>query len=195
MNRTCLRLIVLVALPMFVSGCSSLLPHSQTATKSRWKSYSEARDAFDRIVPNETGTNALSELGLDPNANPNVRVLTYLDLIQRFLPNQAITKDDLDKAVRSCIEGREKSMALEVELNEIRSQRHGNVLLDIFGFQRNTHETGWQFKGLLLLRDGLVVYKLYSGQPEVDRNEKKVKPLGPLQELDNIVIGTVERVR
>jgi hypothetical protein len=133
--------------------------------------------------------NELAGLGFDPDANPNVKILTYLDLIERFMPNPSITKEDLDAEVRACIEAREKSQAWEIELSEVKARRYGNVLLDVTGFVKKTHETGWRFNGLLLIREGRVVYKLSSGQPSVDRNERKVKPLGPLQEIDSFLTG------
>jgi hypothetical protein len=185
--KAALALVALCSL----SGCAFLLPKAQTTTKSRWSSYEEARAAFDRIVPNETRTDQLSSLGFDPRTNPNVKVLTYLDVIQRFMPNQSITLDDLDKAVRSCIEARERSQALEVDLNNTRSQRYGNALLDVTGFVKKTHETGWRFTGLLLILEGRVVYKLASGQPNVDRYDKKIRPLGPLQEMEGLVSRVV----
>jgi len=184
--------VLIAAIALFGSGCSTILPRTETLTKSRWNSYAEAQAAFERVVPNETGTNALGILGFDPHLNPNVHVLTYLDIIQRFMPNQSITKEDLDKSVRACIEARENALALEVELNETRTKRLGNAVLDILAFKRKTHETGWQFKGLLLIKEGLVVYKLSSGEPAIDRYDTKVKPLGPFQELDTAVAGAVK---
>jgi len=114
-------------------------------------------------------------------------VLTYLDVIQRFIPNQSITKEDLAEAVRDCLEAKDGCRALELELDVVKGKRTGNVLLDIFGFVRKNRETGWRFKALLVLRDDLVVYKLSSGEPTVDRFEERVKPLGPLQELDDLL--------
>jgi uncharacterized protein YceK len=192
MKTGLIRTVLIAPIALFASGCSTILPRTETLTKSRWNSYAEAQAAFERVVPNETGTNALAILGFDPHLDPNVHVLTYLDIIQRFMPNQSITKEDLDKSVRACIEARERSLALEVQLNEIRTKRLGNAILDILGFKRKTHETGWQFKGLLLINDGLVVYKLSSGEPEIDRYDTKVKPLGPFQELDSTVAGVVK---
>lgn len=183
-----------LATVLLTSGCAALLPSSKATTKSQWKSYEEAKAAFDQITPSQTTTTNLKALGFDPSS-PNVKVLTYLDVIQRFLPNQSITKEDLDGAVRECIEARDGCRALELELNEVKGKRLGNVLLDIFGFRRKTHETGWRFKALLLIRDGLVVYKLSSGEPAVDRLEKKVKPLGPLQDLDSLLLRSVPNVR
>ena len=169
-----------------LSGCAFLLPKSQAFTKSCWSSYEEAQAAFNRILPNETQINQLSSLGFAPKTNPNVKVLTYLDVVQRFIPNPSITLDHLDSAVRNCIEARERAQALEVELSNIKTKRYGNALLDLLGFVRKTHETGWRFKGLVLILDGRVAYKLASGEPNVDRYEKKIRPLGPLQEIDGI---------
>jgi hypothetical protein len=50
-----------------------------------------------------------------------------------------------------------------------------------------SRKKGWNFKALIIIKDDVVTYKLRSGQPNVDRFEKKTKPLGPLQELDGLV--------
>jgi hypothetical protein len=89
--------------------------------------------------------------------------------------------------VRECIAAKEKSFAYLVEPQDIRDKRHDNLFLDIFGFKRQTHESGWRFKGLILINEDLVVYKLSSGEPRVAREENKTKPLGPLQELDSVI--------
>jgi hypothetical protein len=195
MTASGIRAVLLAVSTLLASSCSTLLPTSHATARSRWHSFAEARAAFDRLAPGVTATNELAALGFDPAANPNVRILTYLDIIQRFMPNQSITKDELDPAVRAFIEARERGQAWEVEVSDTKVKRYGNVFLDVTGFVKKTHETGWQFKGLLLIRDGRVVYKLASGQPNLDRHEKRVRPLGPLQELDNLLLRTVERSR
>ena len=40
---------------------------------------------------------------------------------------------------------------------------------------------------MIVIKDGMVTYKLASGEPNVHRHEKKVRPLGSLQELDRLV--------
>ena len=126
----------------------------------------------------------LRTLGFDPYANPNVRILNYLDIQNRFLPNQSVRWEDLPTPVRQSIEGKESSVAYELDLTVVNSQRYGNLALDMLAFNRKTHETGWNFKALILLNHDKVLYKLWSGQPNLDRYEQKKKPLGPLQELD-----------
>ncbi len=74
-----------------------------------------------------------------------------------------------------------------MELDLIDAKRFGNLALDILGFKRNTKTTGWRYKALVIVKDDVVAYKIRSGEPNVDRVEKKSRPLGPLQELDNAV--------
>lgn len=189
------RLISLALLMLIAPGCSFLLPTSQDTARSKWHSFREAEAAFERIVPGRTSASELAPLGFDPVTNANVRILTYLEIIQRFMPNQSITKDDLDPAVRVFIQSREQGQAWEIQVNDTKAKRYGNAFLDVTGFVKKTHETGWQFKGLLLIHEGRVVYKLSSGQPNLDRYDKKVRPLGPLQELDSLLLRTAERSR
>lgn len=176
-------------------GCSFLLSRNEANTRSPWRTFGEAQSAFEHITPGNTPTEALAGLGFDPRQNPNVRILTYLDVQQRFMANPSITKADLDPAVRAYLDHREQGQAWEVEANEVKTKRYGNALLDVTGFVKKTHETGWHFKGLLLILDGRVVYKLASGQPNLDRYEKRTRPLGPLQEADGLLLRVVEQAR
>jgi len=169
---------------LLMAGCKSLFPHGESTTVSRWKNYSEVNAAFGIIQPYCTTVEELRTLGFHPQASPNVKILTYVDIVQTFLPNAAIHKEDLPEAVRACIDAKEKSRAFLVELHATTDKRHGNLFLDIFGFKRLTHVSGWEFKGLILIKDDLVLYKLASGEPQVSRDENRIKPLGPLQELD-----------
>lgn len=176
------------------TGCACLFPRTQTKTESQWDSYQEVAAAFEKIVPYQTQTNGLKELGFDPLVSSNVKILTYVEVMQYFMPNPAITKADLNPSVRACIEAQEHGQALVVELSDIRTRRHGNLLLDVLGFKRRTHETGWRFKGVILTTNNMVVYKLSSGDPAISNRQKRIKPLGPLQELDSSIVSAAERV-
>lgn len=176
---------------LMLTGCASLFSSTRSTTDGRWKGYSEVSSAFNVIQPGHSTSADLKTLGFDPASSPNVRILTYVDVIALFMPNPSITKADLPRPVRECIEAQEHGHAYAVELSDIHAQRHGNLFLDIFGFKRATHESGWRFKGLILLKDDLVLYKLSSGEPAVSKEELRKKPLGPLQELDSMFGGAV----
>lgn len=183
--------LILLMLAMFASGCSALLPTSQSTAESRWKNYEEIQASFDCIETNHTGLLELACMGFDPRTSPNVKILTYVDVIQRFIPNPAIRKEDLHPAVREFIEAKEQGIAYEIILKHITAKRHGNVFLDVTGFKRQTHESGWEFKGIILINGEVVIYKLSSGDPAISREEEKIRPLGPLQELDNALSRAV----
>ena len=176
-----------LALVLSTTGCRSLLPSEAKRTRTPWRNFEEAQAAFDRIVPHKTTVADLKGLGFDPVATPNVKILTYLDLINRFLPNNSITLQDLQPDVRACIQSKDCCHAYELTLDVSSSKRYGNVCLDVFGFKKSTHITGWSFKALIIVKDDVVAYKIRSAEPNLDRYERKVKPLGPLQELDGMV--------
>lgn len=190
-QRTIMALVVAGAL-LLTTGCKTLFPSNSSTVESQWKSYAEVQSAFEKIIPDQTDTNNLRQLGFDPSITPNVKVLTYVDVIQIFMPNPGIRLKDLPEGVGKCIEGREESCAYQIDLQTDNSHRYGNLLLDILGFKRKTHDTGWSFKGLILIRKGLVVYKLSSGEPQISRNETVRHPLGPLQQLDGQVLSIVK---
>lgn len=152
-----------------------------------WTNFDAAEEAFNRIIPHQTRVEDLKVLGFDPHTTPNIEILNYLDIIQRFIPNSSITKEDLHKDVRDCIESKEGCMGYELDLDIIRKRRFGNLVLDMTGFTKKTKVYGWNYKALILIKDGIVVYKLRSGQPNVDKIERKIKPLGPLQEIEGLL--------
>ena len=146
-----------------LAGCSSLLPKSKETTGaagSGWQSYQDAQQAFDRIVPGKTTVAELQEMRLDPRLNPNTTQLPRHELLQRFIVNQSVSMNDLDEGVRDCLQAREQCRALEVNQTATQKKRAGNAALDMAKVYRETHTSGWRFCGLLLVKDGVVVYKL-----------------------------------
>lgn len=178
-------LVLAIATQFFATGCGSLHPSGRSTAKSPWMDFASAKAAFDRVDPGRTTIAELRTLGFDPYTNPNVRILNYLDIQNRFLPNQSVRMESLPAPVRQSLDAKERSVAYELDLNVVNSQRYGNLFLDVFAFNRKTHETGWNFKALILLDNEKVLYKLWSGQPNVDRYEQKKRPLGPLQEINS----------
>ena len=177
-----------LALVLTTTGCKALFSSTSQRARTPWQNFDEAQSAYDKVVPHKTTISELKTMGFDPLTTPNVKILTYLDLIQRFIPNASITFDDLQPDVRACIESKDCCHAYEMDLDLTDNKRFGNLALDVFGFNRKTKTTGWTFKALIIVKDDVVAYKIRSGEPNVDRVEKKIKPLGPLQELDNIIL-------
>ena len=129
----------------------------------------------------------MQEIGFNPQVTSNIKILNYLDIMDRFMPNQSITKKDLADGLQDCLDDEEQCTAYEISIRKFDSQRHGNLFLDLFNFRRKTTVSGWQFNALIVMKDGLVVYKLSSGAPMTDELRDSKNPLGPLQSPDRFI--------
>jgi len=178
-----------IALLALVAGCSSLLPKSREVTASPWQTYQDAQDAFDKIIPGQTTIAELRQMSLDPARNANIAILNYADVMRRFMLNQSFSINDLDNGVRDCVSAKVACRGFEINQSQVHRQRMGNVVLDVLGFQRETHTAGWRFNGLILLKDDIVVYKLTGGQPAIQQTEENQNPLGPVQAIGSKVTG------
>ena len=87
-------------------------------------------------------------------------------------------------------------MAYEINLERIKNQREGSVVLDMLNFRKNVHITGWKISVLILMVDDTVEYVLYSGEKNIDRTEKEKNPLGPFQGFDGgDIIGAASELK
>jgi len=177
------RLLVLGLSLGALAGCTSLLPKSTETSgdaKTAWQSYQQAEATFARISPGKTTVDELRAQHLDPRANANMRVVPRYEIVQRFMVNSTITLEDLDEGVRQCLEAKEACTGWEIDQQAMQKKRTGNAALDMLKVQRETQNSGWRFCGLLLLKDGVVIYKLTSGQPgilEIANNQDMLAPL------------------
>jgi hypothetical protein len=182
-----LRTLVAVSGVALCAACSSMLPTSQETAKSPWNSFEEAKAAYDSIVPSETTAEELKAIGYDPFLAENIRVLSYLNVVARFMPQGTLTLEDLDPALQECLAARQACWAIEVAPRVIDKRREGALLLDIFGFRRETITTGWHFSAVVVLEDSVVRYKIWDGAPNIEETTVTKKPLGPLQEMDEAI--------
>ena len=90
-----------------LGACRALLPQGQSGAKSMWPSYEAAHETWEKIVPYQTRKSDLAKLGIDPSVSPNISVLTYSDVIRRFVPSSAIAAENIDEGIRECIAARD----------------------------------------------------------------------------------------
>ena len=166
------RLAAAALLLCMLAGCSSLLPKSKEVTASPWQTYQDAQNAFDKIVPGHTTIADLRAMDLDPSQNANIAILNYADVMRKFMLNQSFSINDLDQGVRECVMAKVLCRGFEVTQSNVQKSRNGNVMLDVLGFYRETHTTGWRFNGLILIKENVVIYKLTGGQPVIQGTEE-----------------------
>lgn len=183
-----LRTAAVLAAMLALAGCAQLLPKARSEVASPWHSFEDARATIERIVPGRTTSADLRTMGLDPDADPNVQLLSFSDVLLRF-PN-ASSLPHLDEGLRQCLEAGRACTGLAINARDTRRDRVGNFWQDALSFKRVVDVSGWSFNALVLLVGDRVVYTLYGGQPNLREQEVTRKPLGPLQEWgDSLPVG------
>lgn len=187
MIKTAFLTVSVLTVLLVGNGCTGMLPSLKQTTKSPWNDFGDAKKSFDKIEPQQTTSEDLKQLGFDPFETPNVKLITYLELLKIFLPNQSIKMEDLDQGVQLCLKARDHCQGYEVTPKMLNSKRYGSVFLDLFNFRRKKITTGWKFNALIVLKEGLVVHKVWGGEPNVSEFEDKKNPLGPLQDINKVL--------
>ncbi|MDX1484301.1 MAG: hypothetical protein R3229_07455 [Alphaproteobacteria bacterium] len=170
-----------------LADCAGSLPRSERVTKSKWATFAEAKATYDQVQPGLTNEAVLRELGYDPYGDTNVRILSYLDIHRRFRTGDTAAASAVPIAVQSCLAAQGSCFGYEVNLERLHRKRTGSAFLDLLNFRRVTHETGWKFRALFVIHHNLVVYKLWSGEPNIDRRLDAENPLGPVQEPTDVI--------
>jgi hypothetical protein len=179
-------LLLLAPFVAVFAGCSSLLPKSKETSgtpTTAWQTYQDAEHAFATIAPGKTTVAELATMKLDPRSNPNIRVMPRYEVMQHFVVNRTVTMDDLDSGVRECLAADTHCVGWQIDQTATQKKRNGNPAADFLRLRRETHSSGWHFTGLLLIKDGVVLYKLSGGQPMIHEIAESEDALGPLQAL------------
>jgi len=185
------NILITMGLLFFTGGCAtqSLLPTQGVYTESSFETYTQVEGVVENIKIGKTKYSDLVKLGLDLENIPNVKRLTYLDVMSKFKLDSPsrytlFNKIELPAGVLKMLAAREDGLAYEINLERIKNQREGSVILDILNFRKNVHTTGWKISVLILIVDDTVEYVLYSGEKNIDTLKRERNPLGPFQGFD-----------
>jgi hypothetical protein len=166
---------------LVLHGCASLLPKSQVTATPVWNSFDAGHQVYDEIIPYHTTTQDMRRLGYDRFVNPNILILSDSDVVRRLIPATPLPSVKLDRGIEDCVSARDQCHAYEIDVKNVRRERLSNFWLDFLDFKRCTEVTGWRFNALILLKNEMVVYKLWGGQPMIREVEDSANPLGPFQ--------------
>jgi hypothetical protein len=195
-SRRYAKLAAVVAITLSLVGCGglSLLPRRTDLSEDQnFQTYNQVQAAYASIVPGETREPDLAKLGFNAQIQPNAEVISYLGVIERFMPRDSIRYDHLATPVKACIEAQERCSAYVFRPSRLEQQRTGSIFLDLMGFERTTIDHGWAAEVVLLMQDGRVAYKVMSGKPNIEGYHDDIQPLGPLQDLGDQAVHVSER--
>ncbi|MDE2253983.1 MAG: hypothetical protein KGL42_06935 [Betaproteobacteria bacterium] len=173
---------------LMLGACSSLLPRGQARTDRPWATFDQAHAAFASIQPYKTRVEDLRKLGIDPFVTPNVAILSYADILRDLVPPSG-NHFALDPGIRDCLQHQNACKGYSIDQSHVDHKRVGSFWLDFLDFRRRTITSGWRFKMLMLVVDDRVVYKIWSGQPDISEVQSTANPLGPLQGFGESALG------
>lgn len=185
-SRRYAKLAAILGVTLSLVGCGGLglLPHRTDLSQDQaFRNYADVESAYASIIPGQTREAELSKLGFDAAQQPNAEMISYLGVIERFMPRDSIRFDHLAKPVRSCIQAQDRCSAYVFRPSRLEQTRTGSIFLDLMGFERTTIDKGWAAEVVLLMQDGRVAYKVMSGRPHIEGYHDDIEPLGPLQDL------------
>src|SRR6201996_1763169 len=176
-------LIAILALPAAsCGGGGGLLPAEDNQSATTFTTYDQVVDAFEQIVPGKTHEEDLAHIGFDARTG-NVDVLSYLGIEERFMPHDSFKFDRLSPAVQTCITSETACTGYVFHPAHTATKRIGNTTLDLLGFQRVSRSEHWSAEIILLVQNGVVTHKVFSGSPRTETMDNKTEPLGPFQDL------------
>lgn len=171
---------LLSVLVVSTMGCSSMFPYGESKVVSQWETFDQAKQAFDQVMPYETREAELHELGYSPSKQPNVHILNHAEIAERFVLG-SFDGSNLPAGLQHCLNRGADCYGYEMRQRFTKDQRYGSFLADFLNFKRKTETRGWEFNALIVLIDEQVVYKLWSGKPDIHEYRDQTNPLGPLQ--------------
>lgn len=177
-----------------LAGCSSskLLPHESQVNSTTFQTYDQVETAYAAVIPGATRSPDLAKLGFDAATAPNVETLTYAGLADRFMVQGSSSDAHVPAQVEACIAAQDHCAGVIFHPRHFESHHVGNALLDLTGFKKQVVDSGWSAEVMLVLQDGIVIYKIMSGRPRIEGTHEEVQPLGPLQNLGSSVSGSGE---
>lgn len=177
----------MVAALAFV-GCAGigLWPYQTEISNANFRSYDAVQTAYEAITPGLTRQSDLGALGFDAGNSPNVKVLSFLGVMERFMPRDSIKFDELDPAVKACIEARDSCSAYVFRPQQHDEARDASWLFDSFASDQMAGRAGWSAEVVLLIQRGRVAYKFMPGQPRMDGNI--AQPIDSVQDFGSAAV-------
>jgi hypothetical protein len=151
-----------------------LLPRQPDSSTGGLRTAKELAAAYARVRAGTTPASQLARLGFDTSM-PNAQVLSYLGVLERFMPRDSTRFDRLDQALKTCIQAEDRCTALVFTPGD-QPPAHSGGMFAALGF--GTASVGARAAEVtLLVQDGRVAYKMITGvEPSPVRTARDATP-------------------
>src|SRR5258708_5818127 len=102
---------------------SDVLPGEDIVSATNFQTYDAVEAAYGNVVAGRTEVPQLAHIGFDAENAPNVEKLSYLGVMDRFMPGDSMRFDKLSPAVQECIEAQEHCSAYVFRPARLHAQR------------------------------------------------------------------------
>jgi hypothetical protein len=160
--------IVLGVSALALLGNATLLlnPNENAAPAKQLRTSRDLVLAYSLVHPGLTRASQLAQYGFDSGSR-GAKLLSYLGVMESFIPHDSTAFDRLDSAVQACVAARERCTALIVRPVDTVSSMKTHGLFRAFGMGADAAPRTPQVT--LLIRDGRVAFKTISGAEEAVR--------------------------
>ena len=119
-SKRAFRMAAAASLALALGACASiesigtlgLLPEEDDISAPNFESYQAVEVAYGNVVAGKTEVSDLAGYGFDAAKAPNVERLSYLGIMDRFLPGDSAKFDMLAPQVQACIAAQEHCSAM-----------------------------------------------------------------------------------
>ena len=158
-RRTVIAIVLAVsALALLGNAVMSLLPRLDDPLPRKVLTKADLIVAYSRIRTGQTRASQLSQYGFD-TASAGAQVLSYLGMMERFMPHDSVRFDQLDPAIKDCFSVQDHCTALVFRSANRAKTATSNAHFSAFTPLADTAPP----QVTLLIRDGRVTFKMLSG--------------------------------
>ena len=122
--------------------------------------------AYSRIRAGVTHVSELAGYGFDSSSN-GTRLLSYLGVMENFIPHNTHQFDRLDSAIKECVAARERCTAFVFQPADSANSIKTRGIFTAFDISADAASRTPRVT--LLIRDGRVTFKMISRAPETTR--------------------------
>ena len=175
-TRRAVTAVVLVvsALALLGNAIVSLLPHSDGTALQRALTKADLINGYSHVRPGQTRALQLSRYGLEASS-AGTQVLSYLGMMERFVPHDTARFDTLDPAIKNCVAVQDHCAAMVFRSANPAKVATGHGLFAALAL--DAEATPQTTQVVLLIRDGRVAFKMISGVPRASHIDRQARAI------------------
>lgn len=146
-----------VCATILLTGCGGFGNRSgKESTNSTWLSFPHIQHDFKAIEPYKTTASDLGKFGFGEDS-PNVKRIDYLRLRESLVGKDAGV-DILPLPIQTCLSLKDACRGLIVKVRDTKKVGLESFSNRILEGQKTTEITGWEFEGIVVIQNDMVVY-------------------------------------